>query len=408
MMWPRTLTCSELTQPWSTRIWEWLCPTSLISRRVVCMTGIVMLATRPAHAQWVLEESRTTASLRGVVSLGGGVAWASGTKGTVLRTVDGGQLWQGCAVPEGAAALDFRAIQAFDENTALVMSAGARAQSRVYRTTDGCRSWKLLLTNQDATGFWDAMQFRDRDNGMLLGDPVNGQFVILRTTDGGASWQRDTGAPVDDATGQGAFAASNSSLLLSSATDWSFCTGGTAGPHVWRSATEPYVGQGTSGPLSRSSSSEELISESKGESLGCFSLAEHQGTIVAVGGDYLHPGTADDNAWTTAVDAGDIKAQTETKQHPSFRFAPATTRPSGFRSAVAYDDTAKAWVTVGPNGTDVSTDGGLHWRALLPGTGAPRDLDRDWNALSLPFVVGPHGRIAKLRGDVLHFAAPAK
>jgi len=29
------------------------------------------------------------------------------------------------------------------------------------------------------------------------------------------------------------------------------------------------------------------------------------------------------------------------------------------------------------------------------------DADRDWNALSLPFVVGPHGRIGKLNPKAL-------
>jgi len=29
------------------------------------------------------------------------------------------------------------------------------------------------------------------------------------------------------------------------------------------------------------------------------------------------------------------------------------------------------------------------------------NADRDWNALSLPFVVGPHGRIGKLNPHTL-------
>ena len=354
-----------------------------------------------------MQDSHTTANLRGIVSAGGGVAWASGAMGTVLLTDDGGAIWQKCAVPEGAAALDFRAIQAFDASTAIVMSAGPGAQSRLYGTADGCRSWTLLLTNQDEAGFWDALRFRDRDNGMLLGDPVNGQFVALHTADGGATWQRVPGAAADDASGQGAFAASNSSLLLSSPTDWSFCTGGAAGPHVWRAAMEPYIGRGNAGPLAHSDSSEELVSESKGDSIGCFSLAEHQRTVVAVGGDYSHPELNEDNAWTTAADPGDAAAQAETKRHPMFRFSPARTGPGGYRSSVGYDDGAKAWIAVGPSGTDISTDGGLHWRALKPKAGSPADLDREWNALALPFVVGPHGRIAKLHGDVLQFAVPA-
>jgi hypothetical protein len=57
--------------------------------------------------------------------------------------------------------------------------------------------------------------------------------------------------------------------------------------------------------------------------------------------------------------------------------------------------------TIGPNDTDVSTDSGRIWRGLKPGpTGAP-DADRDWNVLSQPFIVGPKGRIGKLRPNVL-------
>ena len=61
----------------------------------------------------------------------------------------------------------------------------------------------------------------------------------------------------------------------------------------------------------------------------------------------------------------------------------------------------KTWITVGPNGTDISTDDGRNWRALKPSASEPPDADQHWNALSLPFVVGPHGRIGKLRPDAL-------
>ena len=80
--------------------------------------------TKKIQAQFDIEDSNTTASLRGIHNVGGGVAWASGTNGTVLRTEDGGYLWQTCTIPPGAEKLDFRGIQAFDENTAIVMSSG--------------------------------------------------------------------------------------------------------------------------------------------------------------------------------------------------------------------------------------------------------------------------------------------
>ena len=110
---------------------------------------------------------------------------------------------------------------------------------------------------------------------------------------------------------------------------------------------------------------------------------------VAVGGDYLRP---NDSAQTAAY-SGDW----------GYAWHSAQTPPHGFRSAVAYDAATKTWITVGPNGTDTSTDDGRNWRALRPDPALhePPDADRNWNALSLPFVVGPHGRIGKLNPHAL-------
>ncbi len=81
----------------------------------------------------------------------------------------------------------------------------------------------------------------------------------------------------------------------------------------------------------------------------------------------------------------------------------STTPPHGYRSAVAYDSKFKTWITVGPNGTDISTDDGRNWRALHPDPkyNDTPDADQHWNALSLPYAVGPHGRIGTLRPNAL-------
>ncbi len=348
-----------------------------------------------------MEESNTSAGLRGIVSVGGGVAWASGTAGTVIRTEDGGYVWQGCAQPPGAAKLDFRAIQAWDENTAIVMSSGTGDLSRLYKTTDGCRSWTLLLTNKDKAGFWDALQFTDRQHGTLLGDPVNGHFVLLTTTDGGATWTSVPGGPSDSVHDQGIFAASNSSLLMSSPSSRTFCTGGPGGAMVIRQNVGPQPGTMKPGQIGfgNTTSSEELVSFTESASSGCFSLAEcHDGrsAMVAVGGDYAHPDESDNTAWTTA-----IADAPENKEHPLFRFAPAKTTPGGYRSAVAFHSESNSWIAVGPGGTDISTDDGQTWRPLKPGSQDAHDADKQWNALSLPFVVGPHGRVGKLHANLL-------
>ena len=49
------------------------------------------------------------------------------------------------------------------------MSSGPGDQSRLYKTTDGCQTWKLLFTNPDKEGFWDAIKFSDAQHGFILG-----------------------------------------------------------------------------------------------------------------------------------------------------------------------------------------------------------------------------------------------
>jgi hypothetical protein len=61
---------------------------------------------------------------------------------------------------------------------------------------------------------------------------------------------------------------------------------------------------------------------------------------------------------------------------------------------VAYDSGSKVWIAVGTNGGDVSSDSGRTWR--------PLEIGQNWNALSLPFVVGSGGRIGKLDFASIH------
>jgi hypothetical protein len=363
-----------------------------------------------AQAQWEMESSGTTADLRGIDNVGGGVAWASGTNGTVLRTEDGGYLWQACAVPPGAEHLDFRGVQAFDANTAIVMSSGKGDLSRLYKTTDGCHTWRLVFTNPDADGFWDAIRFSDRQNGFLLGDAVHGKFVLMGSYDGGEQWIRARGVSLDAAhISSGAFAASNSSLLFSAEENVpSFVTSGPGGAFFYGGLYQ-YTNDGKSGDdLCRPRAgrrpppacivsllgfqSLEMGLNGNSVSSGGFSIAAsclHCYRAVVVGGDYTKP------------DAGGGSAAYLDRGFEGW--LPAQTTPHGYRSAVAYDAASKTWIAVGPNGTDISTDDGKNWRALHPDPALHEaaDADRDWNALSLPFVVGPHGRIGKLNAKAL-------
>jgi photosystem II stability/assembly factor-like uncharacterized protein len=244
----------------------------------------------------------------------------------------------------------------------------------LYETTDGCAHWHLVFTNQEAAGFWDAIAFWNQQQGMLLGDPVNGRFMIFRTNDGGRHWSHDESAGLEaDPGGESAFAASNSALALSpDGMSAYFVTGGPGGFRIFHfhPGVRGQPGSWTSVKLPLSHNS---------ETAGIFSIGFRDSRHgVVVGGDYKQPNQRENTAaWTS--DGG-------------LTWAAASDPPSGYRSAVAWDQNSQVWIAVGPNGSDVSFDDGKVWR----------QFDKaGWNALSLPWVVGPDGRIGMLNESAL-------
>lgn len=352
----------------------------------------VLAALTSACAQWEMQDSSITANLRGVHSVDGKIAWASGSDGTILRTENGGVHWQKCAIPPGAEKLDFRAIWAWDSSMAMVMSAGPGDQSRLYKTTDACAHWTEERKNSEREGFWDGLAFQSQDfgfsdddhAGVFIGDPVRGRFYT-EVTGGGENWS------IDDASclarsGESAFAASNSSVFVFGPRRYIIGTGGKGGP---RALLSPLLAYRESNKSNKGCLEVSVPMAGGSDSAGIFSIAfrdpDHG---LAVGGDYKQPDAISGTAAFTS-DGG---------RH----WAAATKPPHGYRSSVACFSRAlpsnarfsngKTWISAGTNGSDVSYDDGKTWQPLDDG---------NWNAISLPYIVGPHGRIAKLRPDAL-------
>ena len=346
---------------------------------------------------WQIEKSGTTAGLRGVDSVDGRVAWASGTGGTVLETTDGGAHWEKCAVPDAATdggTLDFRGVQAWDAKRAIVMASGPGEKSRLYKTADGCRTWVLLFKNPDApNGFFDSFWLNGL-RGILLGDPVRERFVVFITENGGKTWKRDEhGGLSVHGRSLSAFAASNSAIAIGNALfTRAFVTGGKSGSVFFsRPFTLEEEQHGMIDRLVRKEppwKSSPIPLASGTDSAGAFSVAyrypvtigecvdctfNENSRFVAVGGDYTKQNeSAGTAAWST--DGG-------------WTWAASTNPPHGYRSGVQWSEALNVWITVGTNGSDISHDDGRTWEQLDSG---------NWNALSLPFVVGPNGRIARL------------
>ena len=353
-----------------------------VLRLTLLLAASAFAAAQSPPPLWQMQESGTTAGLRGIDSVDGTVAWASGTNGTVLKTIDGGAHWTACSVPDAAkdgATLDFRGVQAWDATTAIVMASGQGEKSRLYKTTDGCGTWALLEKNTEKDGFWDGFVFQRSDygylslpdDGELIGDTLHGRFDTHVGYKRNIQFLDTAGCQAKE--GETAFAASNSSFVVLGFGRYILGTGGKSGARVLIApklnrgvSTDPCLGIDV--PIMGGN-----------ESSGVFSLAirdvKH---LIAVGGDYTKP---NESKGTAAHTDGDWKHWTA-----------STTPPHGFRSAVQWSEALKAWITVGTNGSDTSRDDGKTWQPLDDG---------NWNALSLPFVVGPNGRIARINPAAL-------
>ncbi|MBW4038104.1 MAG: hypothetical protein HIU91_04365, partial [Acidobacteria bacterium] len=315
---------------------------------------------------------------------------------------------------------------------AIAMSSGPGDLSRLYKTTNACRSWTLLFTNPDKTGFWDEIDLvakrhkRNLSAGgprgtiFILGDPVKSHFVIweVHVPSKPRHLPKKLSLLPVAMRGETVFAASNSVMphmtmapAFGLPMGLAFATGGSHGSH-WLRMTDD-IGDGDDSPAWKSSGIP--VGDGDGyigsgtDSSGVFSVAfrysPEQGIMryfgpkmsylvgIAVGGDYMQPNDITANAAYTS-NGGQLWV-------PSG----STTQPHGYRSAVAYAAPTRTWITAGPNGTDISTDDGRNWHALKPDPNDPAqppDADQHWNALSLPFVVGPHGRIGILSPTALN------
>jgi photosystem II stability/assembly factor-like uncharacterized protein len=327
-----------------------------------------------AQDAWQLVQSETNVELRGLSVVSATVAWVSGAKGTVLKTVDG-EHWKLVSVPD-AESLDFRDIQGFDHLNAIALSAGPGAASRIYKTVDGGTSWQLMITNPDPNGFWDAMDFWDANNGVLFGDPVDGHFQVLITADAGKTWRAAAKDPRQLAAlaNEGAFAASGTCLSVKGTRDVWFATGGAEVTRVFHSSDRGQTWSYAVTQIPAAAAPRGLFSVAFADSKNGF----------AVGGDYQK---------TTLPNLNGVRSEDGGK---TWRDAPIL--PSGFLSVVTtVPGASQTWVAGGLTGSGASVDGGKTWQVLGV---------TPINALSFAnqtdgWAIGPKGLLMKYVGKKL-------
>ena len=276
--------------------------------------ALLLLAVTTQAQNFTPQQSHTKSDLRGISAVSTSVAWASGTKGTFLRTTDGGQTWTPAIVP-GAELLDFRDIEAFNENEAYLMAAGPGATSRLYKTNDAGAHWTLQLKNEAPAGFYDCMTFWDDKHGILLGDSIEGEFQLFATDDGEHWHQLPTNKLPSSLEGEGAFAASGTCITSQGESNVWFGTGGKAA-RVFHSADRGQTWQVTETPIVHGA-----------DSTGIFSIAfrDAKNGMIA-GGDYQLP-KKDGRNLAFTDDGGETWKLSVLK--PQFYFSAATFTQQG-------------------------------------------------------------------------------
>jgi photosystem II stability/assembly factor-like uncharacterized protein len=328
----------------------------LSSSLVFCQTPVVAVIT-----------SGTKTSLRGLSVVNDNIIWVSGSGGTVGKSLNAGKKWNWMTV-KGFENKEFRDIEAFDANTALIMLSDTVAY--ILKTTNGGETWKVVYENKTKGMFLDAMDFCDFANGVVVGDPVNNKIFLASTTDNGNTWNEvttDLKRPRAD-TGEAFFAASGSNIRIFRDGSYFMASGGTKSRLITnRQAVLLPIVQGK---------------ESTGaNSIDIFDNGDPKKPgrrMIIVGGDFNDP-TSTKKTCVYSTDGG--KSWEESKKPPH-----------GYRSSVEYLS-QKDILSCGLNGVDFSNDGGKTWKWISQESFHVCRIARNGSAV---FLAGENGKIGKL------------
>ncbi len=306
-----------------------------------------MLASICTAQKIELLSTNVKSSLRGLCVVDENIIWASGSNGTVLKSTNGGKSFTTIAV-KGFEKKDFRDIEAFDSNTAIIMAIAEPAY--ILKTIDGGITWKTVFTDSTKGMFLDAMYFKDANNGIVIGDPIsfndfleekkiaptspcinlNGNVAFIATTnDAGNTWQKFTTLKMLD-TGESFFASSGSNIALNKNKTFFVSGGKQSNLYFNNKKFEIPINKGL-------------------ESTGANSISIEKSNVIIVGGDFKNDSAATNNC---------VLFNTKTLQ-----FTQPKTYPTGYRSCVIQLQKGFA-ITCGINGVDMSTNYGMNWKNI--------------------------------------------
>lgn len=144
--------------------------------KIVFLVAIALLPNLLLGQAWTIQTSGTTNDLASVFFTDSANGWASGDRGLILHTTNGGTSW----LPQANGALNFVYSIFFTD----VMTGWAVENSGdILHTTNGGITWITQDTRPD--GGYFGVFFIDRNAGWMVG----GFDSIFHTTNGGTTWE---------------------------------------------------------------------------------------------------------------------------------------------------------------------------------------------------------------------------
>ncbi len=139
------------------------------------LLSIVFLIGLGCNAQWVLQNSGTSNTLKSVFFTDEQAGFICGEQGTLLKTTDGGTNWM---VQDVGTGISLNAVYFINADTGYI----AGNDGVILKTTDAGDSWELL--NTGTTSQLNAIRFTDASTGYVS----RSDFKVGKTVDGGLSW----------------------------------------------------------------------------------------------------------------------------------------------------------------------------------------------------------------------------
>lgn len=266
-------------------------------------------------------------SFRGL-SIYKNIVWVSGTQGTIGRSTDGGKSWQWKTI-SGYETVDFRDIEALDENTAIIM--GIASPAYILKTNDGGNTWKKVYENHHPSIFLDAVAFKNKKKGIAIGDPILNKIFVIQTRNSGNTWEEsDMLHLIHAQPGEAFFAASGTNVAWNRGKYYIVSGGIISRLFIHRKTILLPITQGA-------------------QMKGANGIAIKGKNILIPGGNYndLHN---KDSAFIYSTNGG------KKWHYPQ-------TMPRGYKSCVCHARKNVA-VACGITGVDMSDDGGKTWKAI--------------------------------------------